>query len=144
MKIEEIGWEEFPDDLKDIVTPYLKKWEPLIPTWVQEFIVRFVPDLNSTLQAHINYRNRWFVLKITGNFLDQNEEERHNSIRHELIHLNLEPMASNVSRVIDDLSPQGSEYRSLIDSFYTDGMEAAIEDLSRGLGRLMESENHHG
>ena len=138
MLIEQIEWVDFPEDLKAIFFKHLERWWPMLPTWVQEVLIEYKPTLDATLQTELSYRARWMVLRVPGNFFDCSEEERANTIRHELIHANLEPMVSVCNRIIEDLTEDKSVRRELIDSIYTDGMEAAVEDMARSIGRLME------
>jgi len=139
MRFEEIQWVDVRDDVRAAIEPHLLRWWPLLPTWVQEFHVSFLPQENATLQAKISHRNRWFCLRVTGIFLDCSEEERANAVRHEFIHALLEPIINVSTRILDELLKEGP-YRELIDGLYTDGMEAAVEDLARGIGRLMEND----
>jgi hypothetical protein len=84
-------WEpDFPADLRVIVEPILLRWLPLLPTWCQEFRVRYRGDNENTAQVNVSHRNRWAILTITGNWLDEPESEREESLIHELVHVALE------------------------------------------------------
>lgn len=138
MLIEEIQWVDFPEDLKAIFLIHLERWWPMIPTWVQEVLAEYKPMLDTTMQTDLSYRGRWITLRVPGNFFDCPEEQRANAVRHEIIHANLEPLTSVCNRIIEDLTEKGSRAHALVDSIYTDGMEAAVEDMARSIGRLME------
>lgn len=138
MRIDNIVWERVPKEVKEAIAPHLKRWWPLLPTWVQDFRIQYDPTGDAGMEVTVNYCARWVLLKIPGLWLaEENEKERDTILCHEFCHIALEPVVSVTRRVIEDLSPEGSQQRELVDSVYRDGMEAAVEDLARGLGRLI-------
>lgn len=131
-------WEpDFPPDVRAIVEPHLMRWLPLLPTWCQEFRVRYRGDEDATLRIVTNHRNRWAMLVISGNWLDEPESEREQSIIHELIHVALEPFCTAAGRIVEDLTQEGTPLRSLADSMFTDGLECSVDDLARSIQRLV-------
>lgn len=136
MSPNDIQWEpDFPDDLRGIVEPHLQRWLALIPTWCQEFIVRYDPHQDSRMAAKVNYRNRWAILIVTGQWFDSPVAEREVCLIHELLHIATEPLSSVVTRIIDDTLEEGTPLRELSDSMFTDGLEASVEDMARGIIR---------
>lgn len=122
---------DFPDDLRSSVAPLIEQWRSMIPTWCQEVVLRYDPQQEARMAARINYRNRWAVLIVTGQWFDQPEDERVASLLHELMHICMEPFTVAASRVIEDLTDEGTPLRELAHTMYEDGMEAAVEDLAR-------------
>lgn len=139
MTAADIRWEpDFPADLRPSVEPHLLRWAGLIPTWCQEFIVRYNSQQDGRMAAHVNYRNRWAVLIVTPEWFDSPEEERENSVLHELVHIGMEPLSSAVDRIIRDTLEEGSPLRELADGMFTDGMEASVEDMARAIRRAAD------
>ena len=137
-----VTWEpDVPDDIKAIVEPHLEHWKDLVPTWCQEFIVRYDAVLDNRMAVKVNYRNRWALLIVTGLWLGETQEARDKSLSHELIHVNLEPLVAPVVRIIEDTTKEGTVERSLADSMFSDGMEAAVEDLAQCIVRMREREH---
>ncbi len=133
-----IRWEsDIPSDVREIIEPVLSRWENLIPTWCQDFNVRYDHQTQAMGRAIINYRSRWAVLVLTGEWVGSPALDRENAVIHELVHINLEPLTCPVGRIIEDVLEKDTPARELADSMFTDGMEAAVEDLARGLGRLI-------
>lgn len=131
-------WEsDFPADVRAIVEPYLARWLPLLPTWCQEFRVRYRGGESNTLKVDVSHRNRWAVLTVSGNWLDEPDSEREEAIIHELIHVALEPFCVATRRIVEDLTQEGTPLRSLADSMGTDGLECSVDDLARSIQRLV-------
>jgi len=130
-------WEpDIPNDLREIVEPILSRWGDLIPTWVQDFSVRYDSEASATARTIVNHRGRWAIFVFTPSWLGTTSKERENALVHELIHINLEPMNCNVMRVLNDVLEKGTPTYSLAETLFVDGMEASVEDLARALGRL--------
>ncbi|MFW6085015.1 MAG: hypothetical protein ACODAA_07370, partial [Gemmatimonadota bacterium] len=96
----------FPADLRRIVDAHLERWAGLIPTWCQEFTVRYEPSYDRRMAGRINYRNRWAELIVTGQWFDDDPGERECSLVHELIHVALEPLVDPVGRIIEDVTAE--------------------------------------
>lgn len=132
-------WEpDFPADVRAIVEPILARWLLLLPTWCQEFRVRYRGDLDNTAMVEISHRNRWALLTVSGNWLDEPESEREEAIIHELLHVALEPLWVAASRLIEDVTPEGSPLRALGQSMASDGLEMSVDDLARAIQRLLQ------
>lgn len=132
-------WEpDFPADLRAIVEPHLMRWLPLLPTWCQEFRVRYRGDGDgATAKVAMSHKNRWAVLTVHGAWIDEPEEEREEAVIHELIHVALEPFSAASGRILEDLTEKDTPLRSLADSMFTDGLECTVDDLARSIQRLM-------
>lgn len=127
-------WEpDFPADVRAIVEPVLTDCLWLVPTWCQEFIVRYAPHVDARMQTEVSHRNRWAILMVTGQWLNEPADERTTTLTHELAHLVLEPFAVAANRVKDRLS---GDAQGLADDMLRDGLECAVEDLARCLTRL--------
>lgn len=132
-----IRWaDDFPADLRPLVEPHLLRWFGLVPTWCQEFIVRYDSDRDARMAMRVNYRNRWAVLIVTGQWFDSPASERESTVIHELLHVAMEPLTSAISRIIEDTLEVGTPVYDLADSMFTDGMEASVEDLARAILRV--------
>lgn len=133
----DVTWrEDFPPEVRSALEPMLERWGALLPTWCQDFIISYDGTRDAQMAATINYRNRWAILRVTGLWLDNPPAERENSLRHELVHILLEPMDSVMRRIIEDTIPKDTPLAELCDSVFTDGMEAAVEDMARAIGRM--------
>lgn len=128
---------EFPADVRAIVEPVLLRWLPLLPTWCQEFRVRYRGDNANTAQVNVSHRNRWAILTIAGNWLSEPRIEREEAIIHELIHVALEPCWSAASRFLEDVTQDGTPLREFAHSALTDGLECSVDDLARSIQRLI-------
>ena len=137
MNLSEVYWDpDIPDDVKAVIERHLSPWLMLIPTWCQEFRVRYHPQRDARMASESNYRNRWATLIVTGEWLGETDKERDNAVRHELCHVILEPLTSAIYRIINDTLEEGTAAYKLSYSLFTDGTEAAVEDLARAIGRL--------
>ena len=137
MRFEKVEWyHNVPAEVRQAVGPILKAWFPILPTWCQEFRVSYSPDDENTLSIKVNHRNRWAVLIMTGRWLQEIPIERERALIHELVHVNMEPVAIASVRIIEDLTEKGTPLRELADSTYTEGLEGTVEDLARAFYRL--------
>lgn len=129
-----IRWEpDFPADLRSIAEPVLSECVWLIPSWCQEVIVRYNPHIDARMQSEISHRNRWLVLNFTGQWLNEPEDERVNTLVHELVHVCVEPFAIAANRVRDQI-PEAA--RGLAEDMLRDGLECSVEDLARCITRI--------
>ena len=133
----DVTWRtDFPLEVRSALEPMLERWGALLPMWCQDFIVSYDGSRDAQMAVTVNYRNRWVILRVTGLWIENSKEERENSLRHEMIHVLLEPMAVAVARIIEDAVPEGTPLAKLCDSVFTDGMEATAEDMARAIGRM--------
>lgn len=132
-------WEpDFPADIRRIVEPVLVRWLDLVPTWCQEFRVRYRGDEQNTLKVNIHHSNRWAVLTITGAWLDEPESAREEAIIHELVHVAVEPLFTAADRAVEELSDEDSPVRRLASAGLREGLECSVDDLARGIQRLLK------
>lgn len=130
-------WEsDVPPEIRAAVEPLLQRWWVMVPGWCEEFTVKYSAKRDARMAVSVNYRNRWALLIVTGQWLQDAPEERENSLRHELVHILVEPLTAGVRRIIEDTLEAGTPTMELCDSIFTDGMEAAVEDLARAFGRV--------
>ena len=132
-----IVWDKVPAEVKESLEPYLERYVPLLPTWVQEFECRWGPTSDARMAAKINYRNRWAVLLVTPHWLSDNEVERENSVRHEFIHILLAPLMEAVDLIIESNIEKDTPVHKLSDKTYRNAMEASVEDTARAIERLL-------
>lgn len=130
-------WRNTPPEVRQALEPMLKRWGALLPSWVQDVRVAYDGTRDATMSVTTNYRNRWILLLVTGNWMAEAQGERENALRHELAHVLLEPFDSVVERVLDTL-PEDTVTEQLARGMVEDGAEAAVEDIARALGRLMD------
>lgn len=135
-RVEPIWEEDFPPDVRAIVEPALTPWLPLLPTWLQDFRVRYRGSNENTCQVEISHRNRWAILVIPGNWLEEHPAAREQALIHELAHVVLEPLWSVTRRFVDDTTEEGTPLRELAVSVLTDGLECSVDDLARSLQRM--------
>lgn len=138
MTLKEVSWsKQIPSEVRNILIPILRKWVVLVPAWCRDFRVGYAPDQVSTIaDMTSNYRNRWACLRLSGRWLSETTYEREAVIIHELIHINLEPIDEAVGRALEALP--NDEMRDLCRAFYTDGVEAATEDLAWAFLRIVK------
>lgn len=128
-----------PPEVRAAAEPHLTRWAGLLPTWCQEFRVRWGSEPGTSCQITCHYPNRWAVLKIGAEWLDQPPGAREVDLVHELLHVALEPMAAAMNRIVGDLTEAGTPLRELAASITTDGLESSVEDLARILLRTLPS-----
>lgn len=115
-----VHW-DVPREVRSALEPHLERWWALVPTWCQEFTVRYDHENPSRMAARINYANRWATLVVTAGWLNDPDEERANSVRHELAHVMLEPVSAAVRRIISDTQEEGTPLYELCDSVFNSG-----------------------
>ena len=129
-----VTWEpDIPADIRAIVEPVLKHWDWLVPTWCQEFDVRYNPMKDARMAVTVNYHNRWAVLHVTGQWFGEPEDMREMCLVHELIHIFLEALTAPVGRIIEGATEEDSKERALADRMFADGMEQTVADLAHCL-----------
>ena len=137
MRLEDVVWgKSVPSEVKDILLPILKKWFVILPTWCQDYEVRYIGEGEDLCTALTNFRNRWSVLTVTGKWVAAHEEDREVGVIHELIHVNLEPLSAATRKLVGDLTPKDTPVRELADTMYSDGLEGSTEDLARAFYRF--------
>lgn len=127
---------DFPPDLRPIVEPVLNRWIGLVPTWCQEFIVRYDHRQDGRMATITDYPSRWVVLIVTPGWVGCVEAERENALVHELVHAGVEPLVSAARRVMENATDEGSPIRNMAAALLEDGMEASVEDLARAIVRV--------
>lgn len=131
-------WEpDVPAEVRAIAEPLLERWGGLLPTWCQEFVVRYVGgEEDATLKIVINHRNRWALLKLTGLWIGEPPAAREKALIHELIHVGLEPMQQAAALIVDQYAEAGSPAHSIAGTMLREGVECSTDDLARAILRL--------
>ena len=133
-----ITWDgNLPPEVKAAIAPLLAKHRALLPPWLEDLSVRYDASRTDRMAAQIDYRNRWAVLIVTGEWLG--DYEREETFLHEVAHIIIEPFHAAVQRIVNDtLNPGGNKSPAygLAQSVATDGLEAAVEDIARAFGRM--------
>lgn len=115
-------------ELHALVPPIVERWRWLIPGWLHSLLI--TTEMNSTVsyiaKTKSSYPYRWAHIYVDTNMLAENDRSREKAIVHELCHLVLWPINENDKLwCVDD-----NKETSMI---FTDGLEAAIQDLSEAL-----------
>ena len=138
MAVTRFYWEpDIPEDVCDIIRPFLDSWKELIPTWCQDFTIRYDHSAQVLARTIINYSTRWAVVVITPEWIAESEKTRENAVIHELIHLNLEPLQRATGQIIKDVIEEETPIHKLATTMFEDGMESAVQDLAKGIERLL-------
>jgi len=139
MRLDDIDWVEVPSEVRGAVEPILARFWPMVPTWVQEFGVRYSGGEDNRASITANYPNRWATLRLSGHFLDQIPREREDTIVHELIHVCLWPLSAVVDRIVEEMITDGTPGKTLVDQLVCDALESSTEDMARGIWRMVAS-----
>lgn len=137
MKIESVVWENVPKEVRQSVEPIITEWIDLVPLWVYDFRIMFEADSKQLAKMGVSHSNRWAHLVVTGNWLMEPRIEQVVAIIHELIHISMEPLwrpCQDVARIIE--KDVGSD---LAMTMLRNGMECVVEDLARGILRMMDN-----
>lgn len=136
---ERVRWIEVPAEVRGALEPMLVFWLPLLPSWVEDFIVRYHGSKPKCLEVSHHYTNRWASLHATGEWLDLPDVEREAALLHELAHVCVAPMDDSADRVLNSMTIEGGTERRMGEKIIEHGVEAVVEDLARGMQRLFRS-----
>lgn len=133
-----IDWmEPMPSEVRRALEPMLDRWLPLLPTWVQSLSVEYASESADVMHVRIHYTNRWAVIGVTGSWLKYDDDERQNALRHELMHVCVEPLRRAARNAIEATTDEGPA-QSLAITTLNEGLESTVEDLAHCVGRLTQ------
>lgn len=133
MKIEFDG--TFPDDSREIALTMIRDTEWLLPNWVEQLIVDFVGPLdNRSMSATISEEYRRVRLSVHPEWLIADLPTRRADLRHEFLHVNIEPLYRAGHQAIELLNDAPQLQRWAREELRL-GVERATCDLEFALGR---------
>ena len=131
-----VDWmEPMPTEVRVALEPMLNRWMPLLPTWVQSLSVEYEAESANVMHVRTHYTNRWAVIGVTGSWLKYDDTERQNALRHELVHVCVEPLRRAARNAVEATAEEGPT-RALALKTLEEGLESAVEDLAQCIGRL--------
>ena len=129
-----IRYVDVPREAKDALKPHLKRWGHLIPSWCHELTVAWKPldeDAEAQVECEIEYRRA--TLTVNPTWLHESEAARAIVIRHELLHLVLEPMALFTQEMLKRCVADDSAFSGWIQDQWRICYEGTVEDFARAL-----------
>ena len=130
---------DFPKDLLPSIKPLVTKWKGLLPSWCAVLRIKFDPRRDAVMSVKPSYRNRWAVLFVTGQWYEEDLDDRELALIHEFIHILLDPLDAPITRILSDVLEEKSPASELAESMFYDGLEAAVTDISQGIFRMRTS-----
>lgn len=132
-------YENVPKEIQAWMETEMPSALALCPSWVEDLTVRYDGELHDAEMASLSsYKNRWAVLIVTGLTLSQSDEDRTNTLRHEMIHILLAPFTDCVKMCV----PAAGDCSSLLEKWFKDAEEAVVEDLARATGRYRQTKSY--
>lgn len=102
----EIWWSDtVPDEVRQATEPLLDPLTSWLPAWVHELIVRWDPDGPDVAYASSDPGARRATVTIAPRFLQYDEGDRVDVLRHEFVHFLLHPLTSWTKRLVGSHMP---------------------------------------
>ena len=128
-----VTWREpVPPEVQTAIVPYLDRYATLFPGWIEELSVAYEPDRDASMATSINYRNRWVILRVTGEWLMLPQRERDVAVLHEITHVLLAPLQNVTEEIKKSFLKEDAFAREMVD----DGFESVCEDVARAIQRV--------
>jgi hypothetical protein len=133
--------EDVPKEVQPLIKEHLRRIEHLVPSWCNKISVKFVTDNESDEDGNIKYAEvvvqheyRRTTLYVYPPWLDDDEETRHERLRHEMAHLSTAPLFQLACRIVDECF--ADEAGKLLKGELQKASEAATEDFMQILKRV--------
>lgn len=125
----------FPEDSRELLLAMIRDTEWLLPSWVENLIVDFMGPLdNRSMSATISEEYRRVRLTVHPEWLIADMPMRRSDLRHEFIHINIEPIYRAGAQAIDLLSESPQLHKWAREELRL-GVERATCDLEYALAR---------
>lgn len=140
--MSKIKFMHFDPDDQCAIEEIISEWEPLIPGWCEQLIIKNVraADKESCAPASIDikYEYRFATLNIYSEFWHGNNEcFRREFLLHEICHLISEPMCMMVEKIKSLVS---EDIHAMIDEDHRIAFESMTQDMTNSVIRLMDSD----
>ncbi len=119
---------EWPSDILVIVESVLRPWVHLAPGWCRTVDVRFESsDNDAGASVRVNFKNRWAVIMVHPQWLEEDPEDRERMLVHEIAHIHLDPMRTAFHDSIESLDEALKDFAW---TRFKEAWEGATEDLT--------------
>lgn len=124
-----------PKEAKAAIRPHVERWRHLIPTWCHDVTFRWekTEGVGDVAEVECSVEYRMATVTIDPSWLDTDEAERDSIIRHELLHLALEPLAVFVEEMLSRCVADDSVFRDWTKDELRRRYEGAVVDLAKAL-----------
>lgn len=133
---------DVPAEIIEAVRPILDRWSHLAPAWCHDLRVCYSSESAGTTLCSIGispeYRNA--ALTVYPAWLTEDPEKREAAIRHELIHIALEPTVAFVSDALKRLLPKDERLREWLRDKWRQAFEGSVCDLEAAFSRTAEGQ----
>lgn len=127
---------DFPQDLVALVEPHVMRWLHLAPGWVQLLHVTYdhAGDAGTAARMTTLVQYRKAVLYIQPAWHMESDLERAATIRHELFHITVEPLAEAAMAGIRHLKKENPQAYKLAKRGVDLAVEGVVTDLALAVG----------
>lgn len=125
---------DWPPEARTAVDETLKTLYDLFPPWLLSFYVRWSDashnkgGTRTLADICMSYGTRWARLQVYAAFLEGSAIDRKRTLAHELLHITLEPLRSQIGWVVG-LLPK--DHKPLVMPELDERLEMVTEDLAR-------------
>lgn len=129
--------QDWPEEILPAVRAAVNETAWLIPAWCNDLIVTWNPtvdDRAADMESNFDYRNA--RMRICAQFIDQTEAHRVEILRHEMLHISINPLVDYCKRTIERLLPDETNraFRETIYDVMDTRNEGCVEDLEHCIG----------
>lgn len=132
-----IFWDtNFPMELRAVIEPYFEQFKMIVPTWCELIHVYYDRERGSaTNNTQEDYR--FATITFEAGFIDQPEWKRRIDVLHEMIHIVLDPIHTQLLD-LKNLFAQEEEYEKYIAEQIKHSIERTTTDLTYCVDNLMK------
>ena len=121
-----------PKEVRETISKYLAPYEWMIPRWCERVNVEWeAEDGESALSIMVSFEYRFADMTVYPAWLECDEDVRHDTCIHELIHLHVNPLFNYADRTITLLTDEDDLLRGHAHEELRRYCEGVTQDLAR-------------
>lgn len=133
-----IFWTDVPKEVRAVIKPHVKRFEPLLPRWVERLHIFFGPDDEGVLASvDVAPEYRSVRITVTAGYLTQDDNIRAMVILHEFIHVPQGGMSQVFTNLLDSTMDEDDQMYDWVSEEWRKACESQTSDLEYGIARLM-------
>lgn len=134
-----IWWHDgIPSEVRTAAEPHIEAWAHLLPGWCHELGVRFVADEENAASAKGDMPYRRATIYLGPHWLDSNNADREEVIRHEICHVALSPLTDWTKDLIERLAGEDERLAAWLREEWRHRLEGATCDLEDAFRRCSD------
>lgn len=133
-----VFWTGVPREIRVAVEPHLKRFEPLLPKWVERLHVGFNRDSEDAIASvDVTPEYRSMGLSICPRFLTLNEDMRALTVLHECVHVPQSPLDQAFTNLLVSTVDENDPLYGWAEEEWRKACEACTSDIEFGIARML-------